>query len=591
MCAKYLKIMEVLHLEDIGITEDHPCEDNVIQQIKTRSWLEKSSWLDEYVLKIFGNPSSKYPLFMEVDIGHEEPEMYHEVCKQCDEDPCRCSTILQKNLWPENMWDEKSKYIKADQVFFATDSLLSDEQLAFVDCYVTNTGIRLSGRWGVDTLKYIAVSYVSSEDWFRDGISQQARNRLYHVAKCIGVDYIWIDELCLPPGDRTKQLETMGHLYRCAEAVCVISREVIMCENPYKLFSSIWMTRAWTLQEGYNAQKLVVLNSMNTNSYTIMTREHIPVEYRHIVLCSYHVSISFYIAAVLSRNIARSDDIPHVIASFMLDDSTKTSTTFYVVICFFVLFAMFGILYAIMGGTILYILLFVFAGCTGIVSVICLSMALYDIRRQHVLKWKNSHHMFESSITDSSVLLLSPNSNHGKRDSWKPDITKHDPIGIATCLSLICLNYEDQRIRRISDKIMSFSKSTKLEKIVYTITQIFPELTTFDRGGHDLNVDGKLLDKHESIQFVKNLNKLEWLWIKDAIVIAEKHDDFRVLLCINQEHTSMYWMSFGYVMLDENNILYRSHRFWILPVTYETSYKCRQNSGTYKIGGKFLKRF
>jgi len=55
--------MEVLHLEDTGITEDHPCEDNIIQQIKTRSWLEKSSWLDEYVLNIFGNLSSKHPLY------------------------------------------------------------------------------------------------------------------------------------------------------------------------------------------------------------------------------------------------------------------------------------------------------------------------------------------------------------------------------------------------------------------------------------------------------------------------------------------------------------------------------------------------
>ncbi|KAL2039834.1 hypothetical protein N7G274_007235 [Stereocaulon virgatum] len=126
-------------------------------------------------------------------------------------------------------------------------------------------------------IKYVAISHVWS-----DGMGNPHKNSLplcqvqaldYFVRKAgassIDSDqaYFWIDTICVPRAPdslRRSAIATMRDTYRDADCVLVICRELSTIRLPstpdeilVRIFSSKWMTRLWTLQEGALAARLV----------------------------------------------------------------------------------------------------------------------------------------------------------------------------------------------------------------------------------------------------------------------------------------------------------------------------------------------
>jgi len=587
-------------LKSVAMSEKYPYTvndvDKTIKQIKEKLWFEKSSALDEYVSELFGNPNPSTDIICSKTDNHtlEEPEIHCEICWMCDTDPCRCSDAKQRSIIPLNLWEDGSEYIKFDHVMIKLDGLLSDEYLKYAGCYVSPT-IHFRPMW--NAVKYIAVSYVSSEGWLRNGLFRQLRNRIHHVGRNMGAEYVWIDELCLPPGDRTKYLETMGEIYRGAIAVCVISGDVIDTGNPYALFSSIWMQRAWTFQEGYNAKKLVVLTSIVKNKYAIMTEKNIPAEYKYVVLYGNSVRMSLSVSTALSRDITCRNDIPYVIASLMSGKGVKIftgMTAYYVVyltLCIAILVVHATLEFVCIFGKCNSVLskfptyqLFLFATACACILYLILFYVSYEFSG---LRWKDVNGLFvDSDAADTNVLLLSPKSGCTTRKCWSPDVTEQNPIDMVTCMNLTgnMPDNIDNLTWLCPSILVPLSHKKYVGKIaLYTAGLLYHALRRYG-----FRIRGKLLNKIETRQFMRILRDLgEWSWIQDAIIADTVHENHRILLVRSKDDNGLDWMMFGFVMLDENNILYRKHRFWILPLTHETANKCGQTSKSYWIGEKY----
>jgi hypothetical protein len=583
------------------MSEKHPYTvddvDKTIRQIKEKLWFERSSALDGYVLELFGNPRSSGDITYSEAVSHtlEEPEMCREICWMCDADPCRCLDARQRSIIPSSLWGDRSEYIKFDHVMIKLDGLLSDEYLTYDGCYVSPT-VHFRPMW--NAVKYIAVSYVSSEGWLTNGLSRQLRNRIHHVGRSMGAEHVWIDELCLPPGDRTKYLETMGGIYRSAIAVCVISRDVINTGNPYALFSSTWMRRAWTFQEGYNAKKLVVLTSVVRDEYAIMTERNISPEYKYVALCRNSMRMSLSVSTALSRGITYPNDIPYVIASLMPGKGVKllTGMTAYYV-AYLAIYAAAMVIYAILKfvcmvgkcnlpkfPTYQLSLFIIVCACVLYLVLFCVSYEFSGLR------WKDVNGLLgDSDAADTNILLLSPEPECATRKCWSPDITEQNLIDVVTCMNLTGSTPDD--VDDLTWLCPSILVPLSRKKYVGKAALYIAGLLYYVLRGQGFRVRGKLLNKTETHQFIEVLRGLEWLWIQDAITVNTAHKNHRVLLVRSKDDHGLDWMMFGFVMLDRNNVLYRKHRFWILPVTHETASKCGQPSRNYWIGERYQGKF
>jgi hypothetical protein len=598
--------------------------DNVsdtIAEIRNKLWFDSPSDLDDHVLSIFGNPQLPEDIVTpQVNVPEPtNPDTLDGICQTCNTNIC-CEIPLDthgnmqnhdKSQHPEtshefaedgsespifdDIWQQGSGYVKADQVMIRLSSLLSDGPLEYVPCYMT-TGFRINHRMIGDLAKYIAISYVASEGWLANGLSRQLKHRIYRIGMRMGADYVWIDELCLPPSDRTKYLETMGEVYRHAIAICVISRDVINSGNYRHLFLSIWMTRAWTFQEGYNARRLVILESLTRDKYVVMTKENMPVEHKRTILCGNSVKASLSISTILSRGIGNPQDVPYVIASLMDGKHTKMLIQFNAFyIMYLTIYTMMMITYGIIRFAC------IFGKCNGISKFPAYQLFLFTVAYTFVFivvlfnrslvfsgfRWRNIDGFLDNSdAVDWNILLLSPELEHGPTRCWKPDIVGQNPIDIATCMDLTGNTYRNitKDFVRICPKILTpISHMGIIGKIMLGIVACFYYILR-KKG---LRCEGRLLTETQTREFIQMLGHLQYSWIQDVMAADETHEDHRILLMLSLDDRNLDCMIFGFVMLDENNILHRRHRFWILPVTHETARRCKEVGRNYYIGRKY----
>jgi Heterokaryon incompatibility protein (HET) len=76
----------------------------------------------------------------------------------------------------------------------------------------------------------------------------------------------WIDSLCIPEKRdlRKKSISMMGKIYSCSTAVVVLDRDILIAKTSIPLaeiflsiYTSGWLGRLWTYQEGALARRLL----------------------------------------------------------------------------------------------------------------------------------------------------------------------------------------------------------------------------------------------------------------------------------------------------------------------------------------------
>lgn len=128
----------------------------------------------------------------------------------------------------------------------------------------------------VDSRSDPAVPYVAISHVWSDGLGKAGSNslrycqlsRLRHYAEVLLKDqhlttspYFWIDKICCPVGpseDKTLAMRKMRGTYEQAESTLVIHSDLLNQSMPecsaleilFRIFTSSWMRRLWTLQEG-----------------------------------------------------------------------------------------------------------------------------------------------------------------------------------------------------------------------------------------------------------------------------------------------------------------------------------------------------
>jgi len=566
--------------ENVYIADDI---DATIAQICGRKWLDESLHDDRMtkLLKVgkfavgfttrprtlFGYSATE-PFIASVsmqDINKNLSVKQGDGCLFCDKGIC--SSTLETNVWHDGMWDN-DKYLYADYVMIKTSSLCSDK-LEFETCEITAIREKIKPSIGKPTFRgheFMAISHVSSECWFNCGISREMRGCLYAIAKDLGMDYVWIDTLCLPPGDRTRQLQTMGLLYKSAKCVCIVSQEVLESGYPYKLFTSTWMTRVWTLQEGYNAKELAIITNLHEHKYAIMKHEDIPKSYRHLFLQEEHMSASSAIAIFHGRHMSNYNDAIYAVASLVSRRHRGlTNYTSYLAgtivsaisLCISLPSAVTG--YVINLRWLYYASLVILAiGTVGFFSVPM--MYIRSSWKNRKLEWTNPHDIFKLAHgVESSMLLMSPEPDLPKELCWYPGLMRQHSIEVAVVLS------------------MKGESSQLYENPLRDLNDI---------GKYGMKTRGILLDKEQTLEFIQYINQMQdWLWMEDAKTKAEKYTDTgNVFICC--QGYDIMWMSFGFVIPESDNILYREDRFWILPITCAMATRCLTKSKMYWIGSK-----
>ncbi|KAF9434751.1 hypothetical protein BGZ76_007498 [Entomortierella beljakovae] len=575
-------------------------ENQAVAQLWSKKWLKNHSLTDNYVRDLFGvkkgratnlyelgyfeqkKPSISYIWNFVIDDDDDDTEeitcAYDHDCIFCDSVVCSCSPI-NANLQPSGMWDQDSKFLKAEHVLIRTESLIGGESLEFDTCIFIQRQTRFvipgpNFRYGSGSCYapiFIAMSYVASEGWFENGISEKIRHRIYAAAKFVDATHVWIDSICLPPGNRIKQLETMGMLYSFATAVCVLSHEVILSGDANALWSSIWMTRMWTMQEGYNARKLLVLTKLERDEFASVSYCNVPKDYRKLVANGDDVSASTAIAMMHGRTMGNYNDMVYVIASLMehghrLIINVRMYGRLMVVLA--IALVLDPIVVAIVlatkhqpfdGDLATLGMLYIFAFTLGLAIIhICILLSF-----GRVVKWTNTYEILKScSRLDSSILLMSPQPNLPQSRCWFPGSLRQHTMEVVAVMSL-------------ADTIEKWGYEASSNKL----------------GKYGLNIKGKLLDRSQTLDFIQHLDYMEdWLWIDDAKVVATnvlEDKDMLVFMCVNEGRYSFPWMSFGFVKQESDNIIYRTERFWILPVTCLTSHYCLSQSTSFWMGSKF----
>jgi hypothetical protein len=584
--------------------------DESIKQLWSREWLYQHSEMGDYLRDIFPSelPEQLDPFCWRAALGmtnkkqsnaikqeqhrllqpenisiDDLPYIYDEICSFCQRDICTCSQeCIQPNMWNGLIFST------ADHVMIKTESL--GKNLEFDACMFTfgHRGLAVTDRRGIGAfmmkhlptpdrqISFLAVSHVASEDWFRGSYSVRLCNRIRAAAEHVNATHVWIDSICLPIRDKLSQLKTMGALYSAAVAVCVISDDVISTGSMEMLWSSKWMKRAWTLQEGYNATQLLTITSLERNTIAIAVNKHnLPENVRHLIMRKVPVSVCEAIALLQGRDMANRDEVSYVIASLIGNRNVgimgvgstlgnKSLQKFLIVgalmlgIVATMLFrlvvrliddkdkeekkeAIFQIT-AFTLATLIVILLFRY-----IAYVIQLIM---DAIHVPIMEWMDMDKVLKSSHRiGTSVLLMSPDPAFLSDRCWYPGVLRQNSVEAAAVLSMC---FSDPEIMPADPQDGKFD----------------------DRG---MIVRGKLLDRLQTLVFLEECSNIsKWVWIRDAetsIVNATNDESIRVFVCVHETTGFLPWTSFGFVTVRDKT-LHRTERFWILPISRTISHHC-----------------
>lgn len=608
---EHLELLEQTYNVDDVTTNVYDVDDEeaTAKQLWSRSWLYEHSATDEYVRSLCNikekckfitdlpdkKRSDTYikPMFEEpksYETTSVDPPTFDAICTICNHDTCSCSRN-NINIQHDDIWNLDS-FLTADHVMIQTDSLIGNGPLQLDTCVFTPgyRGLTISNSRNTlikhikffafpGGIKFMAISHIVSEEWFSVGMSLQLRHRIYAAAKYINATHVWIDTICLRPTNRHRQLESMGKLYHLATAVCVISREIIS-ENS-TLWESKWMKRAWTLQEGYNAKQLIILTNLSRNAGIIVSKpNHIPGNLRGLVLRRVPVCVAEGMAMLCGRDMSNHDDISYVLTSLLgrrsfgsLFGTERASLLMAIMVIGAIITLVILYVFARGGRWIYQFNLVTIAKYLGIALACCFSLALtssviYSIRKMThipVEKWMDMDGVLdrEKKNIGTSILLMSPDPNCHRNKCWYPGIFRQHHLETTAVLSMCFAGHKPKASLPIP-----FSSLNKI----------------------GIKIEGKLLDKSQTLEFVEYLNVMEnWLWIKDAkrtSIKAMENEDIRVVLCVNENSNCLYWMSFGFVNM-KKSVGFREERFWILPVSRLTSYYFKDTfMEDYRIGYK-----
>lgn len=145
------------------------------------------------------------------------------------------------------------------------------------------------------SLVYMIISY----RWGTLDLSFKNANPITEIANIFGIDFIWIDQLCIDQNneiEKEKEIRKMRYYYKCAQVVTVIlpdisneickdfnyfSRNIknykdifkISIEKMIKVLNSVsvfgnseWFHRAWTLQEGLLNTNIIFISKEFTKN-------------------------------------------------------------------------------------------------------------------------------------------------------------------------------------------------------------------------------------------------------------------------------------------------------------------------------------
>lgn len=191
----------------------------------------------------------------QINMGGYVPHHQHEgcSCEQLEVDSDRLTEILRKeNCYPLLRLEGDLHNLRAELVEYS------------------------------DKTPYIAISHVWADGLGNPDANSLQRCKLIHLRELVsavaesdpdqtwkssGKPLIWLDTLCCPAKDgegKQKAIENIRLVYRQAKHVLVLdaglmSYSALMQEVPEylaRIFTSSWMRRLWTLQEGALAQSL-----------------------------------------------------------------------------------------------------------------------------------------------------------------------------------------------------------------------------------------------------------------------------------------------------------------------------------------------
>ncbi|KAF2109363.1 hypothetical protein BDV96DRAFT_585430 [Lophiotrema nucula] len=135
---------------------------------------------------------------------------------------------------------------------------------------------------------------------------------------------IWVDAFCVPLElpERAHTLESMGHIYSCAEQVIVVlSNASVPVLNQMKSSDRIdpslldvlekedWITRAWTYQEAVNSKKLF---------FTCENARHVMIDGSHFLNCLGFTLSRLDKTVDKRRRYPRLDAFEDLIADYMI---------------------------------------------------------------------------------------------------------------------------------------------------------------------------------------------------------------------------------------------------------------------------------
>ncbi|KAI0644055.1 hypothetical protein C8Q79DRAFT_1011865 [Trametes meyenii] len=190
----------------------------------------------------------------------------HEEHRGCDESSCVFYTVADADVYvPRHVHPSCScEYIKPS--LDDTMRLLSEGKVPVI----VHDGVKLHVR-PAEEGPYVAISHVWADGMgstTEAGLPACVVERISNLAKVLlpGSGAFWVDSLCVPAVShlRKRAIKLMAQTYRDATKVLVIDECIRTLasenkpweENLFRIATSAWVRRVWTLQEGLLARAL-----------------------------------------------------------------------------------------------------------------------------------------------------------------------------------------------------------------------------------------------------------------------------------------------------------------------------------------------